>query len=58
LRKRRVLNTRHHPAYRIVDNVVECHFLRATRDQPYLHVVLQIVADAGRVEHDLDAVLL
>ena len=32
--------------------------MRAARDQADLHVILQIVADAGRVEHDLDAVLL
>ena len=42
----------------MVDDVVERDLLRATRDQPDLHVVLQIVADAGRVEHDLDAMLL
>ena len=54
----RVLKARHHPANRMVDDVVERDLLRAARDQPDLHVVLQIVADAGRVEHDLDAVLL
>ena len=54
----RVLQAGHHLADRMVDDVVERDLLRAARDQPDLHVVLQIVADAGRVEHDLDAVLL
>jgi hypothetical protein len=32
--------------------------LCATRNQADLHVILQIIADAGRVEHDIDAMLL
>ena len=32
--------------------------LRAAHHDPDLHVILQIVADAGRVEHHVDAVLL
>ena len=53
-----VLNARHHLADRMIDDIVERDLLRAARDQADLQVVLQIIADAGRVEHDLDAVLL
>ena len=53
----RVLDARHHLAERMVDDVVERHFLGAARHQPDLHVILQIVADTGRVEHDPDAML-
>ena len=53
-----VLNARHYAPDRAVDDIVERALLRAARDQPDLHVVLQIIADAGRVEHDLDAMLL
>ena len=42
----------------MIDDIIERDALRAPRDQPDLHVILQIVADAGRVEHDIDAVLL
>ena len=46
-----------HAAERIVDDVVERDRLRAAHHDADLHVVLQIVADARRIEHDIDAVL-
>ncbi len=42
----------------MVDDVVERDALQAARDQPHLQMILQIIADARLVEHDLDAVLL
>ncbi len=54
----RVSRAGHHPTQRMIDDIVERDGLRAPRHHPDLHVILQIVADAGRVEHDVDAVLL
>ena len=42
----------------MIDDIIEGDALGATRHQPDLHVILQVVADAGCVEHDADAVLL
>ena len=42
----------------MIDDVVQRDALGAARHHPHLHVVLQIVADAGRIEHDIDAVVL
>ena len=58
LAQRRILQAGHDAANRVVDDVVERDRLRAARHQPHLQMILQIVADAGRVEHDVDAVAL
>ena len=42
----------------MIDDVIERDALRAPRDQPHLHMILQVVADTGAVEHDIDAVRL
>ena len=42
----------------MIEDVVERDRLRATHHDADLHVILQVVADAGRVEHDVDAVAL
>ena len=58
LRNAAYVRARPDPAERMVDDVVERDALGATHHDPDLHVILQIVADAGRIEHDIDAVLL
>ena len=58
LAERRILQAGHHAANRVVDDVVERDGLRAARHQPHLQMILQIVADALRIEHHLDAVAL
>jgi hypothetical protein len=45
-------------AQRMIDDIVERHTLQAARDQPHLQMILQIIADAGLVEHDFDTVPL
>ena len=42
----------------MIDDIVERDLLRAAHHDAHLHVILQIVADAGRIEHDVDAMLL
>jgi len=42
----------------MIEDIVERDRLRATHHDPDLHVILQVVADAGGVEHDVDAVAL
>jgi len=54
--ERCILQARKHLSDGMIDDVVERDLLRAARDEAHLHMILQIVADAGRVEHDLDAV--
>ena len=56
--KRRVAHAGHDPAKRMIDGVVQGDGFRATRDDADLHMILQVVADTGRVEHHVDAVLL
>ena len=54
--KSRISRAGQDPANRIVDDIVECDALGTTRDQPDLQMVLQIVTDARRIEHHVDAV--
>ena len=42
----------------MIDDIVEGDGFRATRDEADLHMILQVAADTGSVEHHLDAVLL
>ena len=42
----------------MIENIVERDALGTLHHQPDLQVILQVVADAGRVEHHIDAVLL
>ena len=58
LAKRRICRARPDPAERVIDDVVQRDALGATCHHPNLHVVLQVVADAGRIQHDIDAVVL
>src|ERR1700733_14254526 len=58
LAKSGVLRARQYAAQWMIDDVIERDRLRATRNEPDLQVILQIVADAGRVEHDGNIVLL
>ena len=44
-------------AERMIDGVVQRDLLRAAHHDADLHVVLEIVPDARRVQHDVDAVL-
>src|SRR5205085_11914057 len=55
--KRRVAHASHYPAQGMIDGVIQRDGLRATRDDADLHMILQVVADTGRVEHHVDAVL-
>ena len=57
LAERRISQAGHNLAERTVDDVVERDGFRAAHHHPDLHVILQIVADPGRIEHDIDAVL-
>ena len=58
LAERRIARAGHDTATRMIEDVVERDRLRATHHDPDLHVILQVVADAGGVEHDVNAVAL
>ena len=42
----------------MVDDVVERNTLRTADHDAHLQMILQIVADAGRIHHDIDAMAL
>ncbi len=58
LAKRRILHAGHHLADGMIDDVVERDALRAPHHDADLQMILQIVANTRRIEHDVDAVRL
>src|SRR3954465_7762416 len=55
--EQRIARAGHRAAERMIDGVVQRDLLRAAHHDADLHVVLEIVPDARRVQHDIDAVL-
>ena len=54
--RQRVLHAGHDLPHRIGNHVIERDLLGTTHHHPDLQMILQVVADAGRVEHHADAV--
>ncbi len=57
LAKGRVSRAGQHPPNRAVDDVIERDAFGTTHHHPDLHVILQIVPYARRIQHDIDAML-